>query len=470
MTAHNNSDTCTTSNPSLNPLQLPEVIVQLGYYLEGSDLINAFLVNHTWHSLLEPFLWHTTKLPSEWALERTPDRYPSRESIRRNCHWIRSLFCPESPLLKELVPACTNLQVLEINIVTQMIILLLYQNAHSLVSLTRQATVHQPTQQSGLQLKLFTAIASLIRLQHLRLERLEVTGEERDAFLETCQRLETLFMTAFIWNIPDTCPIEFPFIQQLTFIKNKMNPTLELEFVARCPKVRFFRWQPTRGLPKEQTTYIQTLLHTRLKSLRTLAIPYAALKDRDIAVIVQALPSLVNLHARSSQFGALSAMAIAESKANIQELDICECEGASSEMVQSILTSCPDLETFGGDVFDMKDLEEGEWRCRRLKKLHLSIMSSRGHEARPNDHAKMYDQLAALTELTVLNLGDVSRVAGGWYNWLELTLSSGLGRLSPLTSLEYLTVGRIHPPLGKAEQAWIQSHLPGVEVLGAVVD
>jgi hypothetical protein len=276
--------------------------------------------------------------------------------------------------------------------------------------------------------------------------------------------LETLYLTKFRWNIPDIGKVEFPWIQQLTFVKNKMRPIQELEFLARCPKVRFFRWQPLSELQDEHLPQTLDMLHSRLVNLRTLAIPHASLKDQDIAAVMRALPALVNLHARSSQFGAMSTLAIVESKNNLQELDVCECESTDSAMIQDILSSCPDLETFGGDIFDMKDLARGKWACVRLKKLHISIMGSES-AVYPLEHARMYDQLAALTELIVLSIGDVVRVAWGSYDWIELTLDKGFGRMSTLTNLEFFTVGRVQPPLGDAEREWIQTHWPNTELL-----
>ncbi|KAF9105215.1 hypothetical protein BGX27_009722 [Mortierella sp. AM989] len=391
MITTNNSSNHSNDNTVKNPFLLPEILLQLGYYLNGRDLINAILVNHTWHSTLQRYI-------------------------------------------------C------------------------SLKVLRRLGTVHQPGRNVGLKAKLFTAIASLTKLQELWLERLEVPLNESQAFLETCQRLFSLHLATFIWNLPDLGLYEFSGIQQLTFIKNKMTPLQELEFLAQCPDVRFFRWQTTSSLLEELSPQIQNLLNSRLKYLRTLAIQYAALSDADIAAIVTSLPALVNLHAKSSQFGQLATQAIVNSRKGIQELDICDCESATPEMIHAILSSCQDLETFGGDIYDMKDLARGPWVCKRLFKLHISIMSTSSiAEAKSMDHARMYDQLAQLTELSVLNLGDVRRTTRDSYDWIDLKLSSGLDRLKTLHNLEYFIVGSMHQGLGEAEQEWIRENMPNAE-------
>ncbi|KAG0015660.1 hypothetical protein BGZ80_009721 [Entomortierella chlamydospora] len=417
--SNHSSDTTTT-----NPLLLPEILLHLGYFLTGNDLTNAILVNRTWHSILQRYVWFSVDLPTEWAIERMPESCPSRESIRHNCHFIRKLACPDLSLVDCLVPGCTNLIELEIKIVT---------------------------------------VASLTRLEDLWLERLEVPLDKDRNFLVTCQRLSSLRLSTSIWNLPDLSSYEFTGIQWLTLIKNKMAPMQELEFVSRCPNVRFFRWQTTNSLPEGQAPRVQSLLNSRLRYLRTLAIPHTSLSDADIAVIIMSLPALVNLHAEASQFGILTTQAIVNSKRGIQELDIRSCESTTPEMIQEILSTCEDLETFGAGIFDMKDLARGPWVCKRLSKLHISIMTtSTTDEVKSVEHERMYDQLAHLTKLEVLDLGDSKRAHRGTYDWFDLTLSSGLWHLKTLRKLEFLTV---HEALGKEEQEWICENIPNVEIL-----
>ncbi|KAF9997967.1 hypothetical protein BGZ79_008339 [Entomortierella chlamydospora] len=456
--SNHSSDTTTT-----NPLLLPEILLHLGYFLTGNDLTNAILVNRTWHSILQRYVWFSVDLPTEWAIERMPESCPSRESIRHNCHFIRKLACPDLSLVDCLVPGCTNLIELEIKIVTVGIVSLLCQNANSLKSLKRFGTVHQPRRDVGLRSRLFMVIASLTRLEDLWLERLEVPLDKDRNFLVTCQRLSSLRLSTSIWNLPDLSSYEFTGIQWLTLIKNKMAPMQELEFVSRCPNVRFFRWQTTNSLPEGQAPRVQSLLNSRLRYLRTLAIPHTSLSDADIAVIIMSLPALVNLHAEASQFGILTTQAIVNSKRGIQELDIRSCESTTPEMIQEILSTCEDLETFGAGIFDMKDLARGPWVCKRLSKLHISIMTtSTTDEVKSVEHERMYDQLAHLTKLEVLDLGDSKRAHRGTYDWFDLTLSSGLWHLKTLRKLEFLTV---HEALGKEEQEWICENIPNVEIL-----
>ncbi|KAF9199076.1 hypothetical protein BGZ49_010857 [Haplosporangium sp. Z 27] len=395
-----------------------------------------------------------------------PKYYPSRESISRHCHLIRILTCPDLSLLQCLAPGCTNLLELELAIITGGIAALIQRNANSLKSLKRLASVHQPGRNIGENVKLFTVISSLTKLQHLWMEKIDISINEGHAFLKTCKRLVSLQLNGFAWKLPELSLHEFPMIQQLNFIKNKMSAMDELEFVAQCPNVRFFRWQPMNPLLQDQALHAQILLNSRLKYLRTLAIQYAALRDADIAAIVTSLPALVNLHAKCSQFGEATTQAIVSSKKGLQELDICDCEGTTSEMIQAILSSCQDLETFGGNVFDMRDLATSSWACKRLRTLHISIMStSMDAKDRSMEHTRMYDQIAQLRELRVLELGDVARMTRNSYDWIDLTISSGLWRLKALEKLEYVTIGGMHQPLGEEEVEWMNKNMPNVEFL-----
>ncbi|KAF9425674.1 hypothetical protein BGZ76_003122 [Entomortierella beljakovae] len=314
---------------------------------------------------------------------------------------------------------------LELNIITAKSTALLYQNSNSLISLTRNQTVHQPERYVGERAKLFTAISSLVKLRELSLDALEVSPDEGQAFLMSCQRLTILRLKKFNWNLPDLSLYEFPAIEQVTFFNNKMLAMDELEFVTRCPNVRFFRWKTYRCLEKDQYLQVQTLLSSRLKCLRTLAIQSSALKDEDIGTIISSLPSLVNLHAKSTRFGRYATRAIVKSKPGIQELDISDCESTTPRMIHKLLSTCCDLETFGGNVYDMRDLATGPWVCNRLKMLRISIMtSSTTPVEKSQETIQMYDQLSQLTELRELSIGEAMSTRDS-YSWIDLTLSGG---------------------------------------------
>ncbi|KAI1313042.1 hypothetical protein EDD11_002747 [Mortierella claussenii] len=259
---------------------------------------------------------------------------------------------------------------------------------------------------------------------------------------------------------------ELPEIRELVLIKNKMTPLEELGFAARCHALQVLQWQTMSSLSEDgEMILVQDVVHARFLFLRALNISHSALKDVDIAAIIDALPALVNLDANVGYFGQESTRAVVGMKSRIQELDIRGCTNVHSSMIQYILASSSGLETFRGDIFNMGNLVRGQpWTCLRLKTLQLSISisikESLDDEARLHYCERICSQLAELTELTELDLRDEYNITGISSEWIELTLSHGLGRLGSLHKLkQFRSRG-----LGEAERAWAQKHWPQVSL------
>ncbi|KAF9557168.1 hypothetical protein EC968_007786 [Mortierella alpina] len=465
------------ANP-LCPLQLPEIIAHIGHFLARSDRVRALRVNRTWRAAIEPLLWASIQLPTSWIFKKLPNVCPSHETVRRSCHFIRYLVLSDSPYMQDLIPRCNQLRELKLSVLDRGVVPLLYQNAHTLRVLSRLASVHQPLRTIVRDWDFFMAIASLERLEDLRLERLAVHEEESEAFIKTCRQIHSLYLTSCVWVLPPLSdpqapPADFTNIEQLTMIKNKHTPMQELQFASRCSNLQFFQWKTTRQLTEAQHLPVQKLLESRLLHLRTLAIAGSSLDDIDIAAIIKGLSALVNLHASSSRLGPASVSAIVENRSNLQELDIRHCSVGES-LSQVILAQCPDLQTFGCDLYDLRALQQGPWACKRLQKLHMTIVDFdewRGSEDivledRTRVHGEMYSQLAELTELTTLELGGVDPLPHSARHEFQLTLAMGFGKLESLTKLDHFATGRMYKGgLGAEELAWAAKHWPSVEIV-----
>ncbi|KAF9907963.1 hypothetical protein BX616_000276 [Lobosporangium transversale] len=447
---------------SSNPLNLPEIISLIGNHLDRNSLTNALRVNKTWNVVLQHRFWYFVQLPSGWAMERLRTQPLSRTYLQNNCHFIRILLCPDDTLIDALLPNCCYLYELELSLISLKSTALVLQNAQSLRSLSRRPNVHQPETSAYRLNKLTAAMATLNQLRELRLGLFEVNLNEVEYFTTICQRLHLLHLSASIWDLPSSNPVVFSGIQELIFIKNKMLPLEEIEFVSRCPNLQRFHWQPTSSLSEDQQPHLQELFDPRLEYLHTLILFLAALVDLDIEALIKSLPALVSLDARNSNFADQSVQAIIQFRSGIRELDIRGCRRINSTMVQLLLSNCKDLETFEGDVFDIQDIVEGQpWVCTRIKKLSISIMNTGPVEARIQDHERMYSQLASLTDLSVLELGNVEYVPATTYDWMDLSLSHGLRRLETLQKLKKFTIGRVYGNvIGEAEREWFREHWP----------
>jgi len=170
------------------------------------------------------------------------------------------------------------------------------------------------------------------------------------------------------------------------------------------------------------------------------------------------------------------------------------CDGIHDVEFVEILSSCPNLHTFHGifgrssiqgDIFIDQDSHTGElkaWLCETsLKVLKVDI----GHIPRPElkgvgvideEHpgqgreiqGLVYDRLARLTNLETLSLGDIPEGCTYYYrqsavetqlDCLEMSLESGLHKLSELTRLKELNVLGMKPKIGIKEIQWMAGAL-----------
>ncbi|KAK3810900.1 MAG: hypothetical protein J3Q66DRAFT_350455, partial [Benniella sp.] len=173
------------------------------------------------------------------------------------------------------------------------------------------------------------------------------------------------------------------------------------------------------------------------------------------------------------------------------------CDGISSGVLVEMFSSSPHLHTFHGtadhtyiksSLFIDQDPDTGvlkTWSCETsLKVLKVAIgdiprpeLEGTTKEAYPGQGREIqglvYDRLARLTNLETLSLGDTPEE--DFYRWmctaqvqpdcLEMSLESGLHKLSELTKLKELNVLGMKTKIGIKEIQWMTEHWPRLRVL-----
>ncbi|KAF9907759.1 hypothetical protein EC991_010629 [Linnemannia zychae] len=186
-------------------------------------------------------------------------------------------------------------------------------------------------------------------------------------------------------------------------------------------------------------------------------------------------------------------------------------------VASTLLESSSSLKTFNGILhrISARHLVTHSWACVRLEVFRCQIVglpslsrsdrtalhklfidrSFLGEEATPpsarqiralekaqhwfNMHTLVYDRLASLIHLTVLDLGwnpgnpDDQTVGRPYNRWgesyvhdsLELTLKSGLKRLAPLTSLKVFGFDGVNHNIGRRELEWMAKSWPQLKVM-----
>ncbi|KAK3811091.1 MAG: hypothetical protein J3Q66DRAFT_404481 [Benniella sp.] len=192
-------------------------------------------------------------------------------------------------------------------------------------------------------------------------------------------------------------------------------------------------------------------------------------------------------------FGQESMNTLAMHYSTLEEFYIDDhCDMPSSDLVQ-VLRSCPrlhtlsyadwpiDCSTVNGSTFVDLDPDTGllkPWLCEgSLKSLAVKIYgiprldseeeSSLNVEGYPGQgrevQSQVYDRLGRLTSLETLRLGDEYGIFQS--DCLEMSLESGLDKLSGLRSLKELNVGKMAIKIGTQEVQWMVENWPKFSVI-----
>ncbi|KAF8951089.1 hypothetical protein BGZ46_004169, partial [Entomortierella lignicola] len=220
------------------------------------------------------------------------------------------------------------------------------------------------------------------------------------------------------------------------------------------------------------------------------------------------IPFLISL-------GPLSAEALLKHAPSIEVLRAYGCSGLTSSVIQTLLSSAPNLKRLelldrraGGRIaieLDAQDIIQSPWICKELEVLRIKITGIR----RPDLHIrtnkrpltgplhegtmsysiqdKVYSQLGKMTRLKELILGADDPTISGFneqqeienegefydrshpqlwcqYECLSFTLESDMGRLQGLKSLERLHLSGMAVGFGDAtEQEWVKDNWPSLK-------
>jgi len=192
-----------------------------------------------------------------------------------------------------------------------------------------------------------------------------------------------------------------------------------------------------------------------------------------------------------ARFGEATMDALTRHFTTLQILDLDGCEAVTGTQLVQVLSVCTHLHTLStiywshtgtihdsinAEVFMDVDPDTGSlkpWGCENsLKVLKVKIsgiprpdLNDEGAvvEIYPGQtreiQGRVYDRLARLVNLETLWLGN--RCSYHQSDCLEMSLESGLDRLSRLSKLKELDVRRMHTRIDVKEAQWMAEHWPG---------
>ncbi|KAG0278451.1 hypothetical protein BGZ95_003983 [Linnemannia exigua] len=257
-------------------------------------------------------------------------------------------------------------------------------------------------------------------------EELEFTGTVKEgaveAFWKSCDRVKRLDLSDV--NFPESMPVlstlSFERLRDLAILKYpwRINPAPRtwpiqlLQQVKHARDLKRITWDV--GDVAFPVQLVMDALHEGCwPSLYELSVGDPTFSDQDLAGVLGALTSrkLTALELTRGRFGPLAYNCIRERYFDhLRDLSIGKCLGATSAMVQEILTECVHLVALDAQHIFVRDIATAQkpWVCLGLQNLAVYIVKQAEDEAAWE--GLVFEQVARLRMLRVLDLqGDPHR-------------------------------------------------------------
>ncbi|KAG0203515.1 hypothetical protein BGX28_004235 [Mortierella sp. GBA30] len=332
------------------------------------------------------------------------------------------------------------------------------------------------------------------------------TGAEDDAnrtkaielFYETVHQLSYLTIVINVIGTPPPRPADvFYRLRRLRLISCAMSYRDQLQLVRQCQYLTHLQLHLTRTSEHLDLEELESFeLEAHCPRIMHLDLCGSKIKDQEIAALLSHLPNLTELNMEGTMFAerCLDYVTGPESRLRnqLRILDVTEARSVQSHWIQKLLCSCSGLKRFRATAIKANDMvmatlddsignimvndshlraTASSWVCLHLQELRLSVVGIPIEDSslRTQLQLAVYDQLSKLTDLQVLSLG--GHIFSTWLRigTLELSLPSGLGRLSSLKELRVFNFSYMAHDLGMEEVEFMMSHWIKLrEVIGTI--
>ncbi|KAI9235916.1 MAG: hypothetical protein BYD32DRAFT_463022 [Podila humilis] len=469
-------------------LDIPELREQVSAHLGTKDLVTCSLVNHLWYNSFNPDIWRTVSVVAS-----TSNRNPTVAALIKNARFIRELRFSGMVSIDHFSPGCTLLRLLTID--GDMIANADKNDEQVLDTLvtdisTRIAKIidgnpylrhfqyyDQRLQPTG---SIWKALAGSPVISSLQIGRSTLRPGEMPAFWDACSKLETLHILDCSFydseNESNMPLVHFSKLQTVWMANVKgWAPLHQLHLIAQATELRVWQWRLAGDFFFPKGEYRALMKRKPCPHLNSLDMARDDIEDEDLAVALDNMPPAVSLVAHWTRFGpiAFKSLQVHRHCPSIKTLDLYRCRYVTSQMVQTLLSSCPLLESFAADIISGIDIVDGEpWVCLKLKSLsiHLSLagtipeesQSMTQAEARIREQQRVCEQLSRLEKLERLHIcRDVSRYENSMSLDFRLRKNGGvLEDLDGMKKLECLNFHATDQKMDVEDLQWMFDHWP----------
>jgi len=518
------------TNARRNPLLIQEILLIIQPMLSHQDILSCHRVCRIWNQVFFPsFLWESFGIQDPSIVKSLGGRYPEPEIIQRHASHIRKLVCRDIRIIPYLIPECCRLEELDVYSIGSQVAMLLRQNAQSLKKVSLSLTIGEQIEHRSMK-RVLKALAECVYVEQCGLQpalvpnhQLAVVDDEDDEDMDEVDIIQEFYkvvrgilhlkissginkppvpvlgpeasslsdstsntssMSVNPYTSPNFIP-QLPRLQSLYLSESKMSFLSQVRLLQHCHlELVDLTWNfLSRSDPSIQ---LVDSLHFQLLKLTSLCMERSVLKDRDMAMLLMAMPSLTRLRLRETQIGRLS-MAVIVGQApppsfghgvvlptssqdpasqglrrRLIELDIRDCLAIESQDILKVLQTCWKLKVLKATRIAALDIVQQLhfWVCLGLEELYVGIYAiySLGSQDAQRRILHQIGQLTMLQTLSLMTNLPIGNAYWGRKSSLYLTMGTGLDELRNLKELKVFAVdGRCHMA-GMKELQWINEN------------
>ena len=493
--------------------------------LSHQDILSCHRVCRIWNQVFFPsFLWESFRIQAPSIIKILNGRYPKHNIIQRNASHIRKLVCQDIRIIQYLIPECCRLEELDVYSIGSQVATLLRQNAQSLKKVSLSVRIEHRSMKGILK-----ALTECVHVEQYELRPAIVPNDQLNAVDEEDEANIIQEFYKVVRDIPHlkiSCPgIDKPpipvlgpeasslsdsmtntssmadrqyaspnFIPQLSKLQSlylneiKMSFMNQVRLLQHCQlELVDLTWNfVSRSDPSVQ---LVDTLHFQLLKLTTLCMERSVLKDRDMAMILTAMPSLARLRLQDTQIGMLS-MAVIVGHAppppplllehgivfpissqdpasqglrrQLVELDVRDCPAVEGRDVLKVLQTCWKLKVLKAPRIAALDIVQQShlWVCLGLKELHVGIIEVDrlgGYDGQ----RRILHQIGQLTMLQTLSVRTNLSIRNGYWGQrssLDFTMDTGLDELWNLRELKVFAVEYMCHSAEMTELQWVKEN------------
>ncbi|ORZ09422.1 hypothetical protein BCR41DRAFT_358682, partial [Lobosporangium transversale] len=393
-------------NPKVNPLDISEIVLHVGDFLERDALLRCIRISRTFHDTLVKSIWKKITIEAH-------ARYPTGEALQNYKKYIEELKFNESFSEEYLsLQGCSRLRSIECSGVwsspsPDQVFDLIKPHSSTITKLSFKF--------SNLRNKWGTLLGCT-RLEALDIYHTHILEDEFAQFFQICHKVRWLHLSGikinqFPLNFLDDDKEEYIFLNMTTLrlynveISNPPHPHTSSYCLGiltkRCPGLRslefFYYREDTQTTQQMDITFYRTaLLHHpyTLTNLSDVYFPLMKITDEEMATLLKKMTSLRRLEVPDCDFGPLS---IRELLADEQEVldggrivrqrrdqrlcDTVEIVKVNQQskrtdgVAQVFLSNCPRLKRLYGPKITVTEVVgSAEWVSTGLTKMMVRLV------------------------------------------------------------------------------------------------